>query len=109
MTREVEAIYEDGVLKPVEPLPLADKQRVKVRVREDIHENSPEPRVAEMAWIGENAHRYKGQWIAVQSNQLVGVGATLSEAAAQALKNRIENPLFYSVPEYLGEPSVEWF
>jgi len=34
MTREVEAIFEDGVFKPVEPVQLADKQRVKLRVTE---------------------------------------------------------------------------
>lgn len=30
MTITVEATYEDGVLKPAEPLPLADRQRVEV-------------------------------------------------------------------------------
>ena len=34
MTREVEAVYENGMLRPLEPLPLAEHQHVKVTVSE---------------------------------------------------------------------------
>jgi predicted DNA-binding antitoxin AbrB/MazE fold protein len=33
MTMTVEAIYENGVLKPLKPLPLKDQERVEVTVR----------------------------------------------------------------------------
>lgn len=33
MTLTVEAVYENGVLKPVRPLPLPEQQRVQVIVR----------------------------------------------------------------------------
>ena len=32
MTKQVEAIYENGVLRPLEPLPLAERQRVTVMI-----------------------------------------------------------------------------
>ena len=32
MTRQVEAVYENGVLRPLEPLPLKEHQRVSVTV-----------------------------------------------------------------------------
>jgi len=32
MRRQVEAVYENGVLRPLEPLPLQDRQRVTVRI-----------------------------------------------------------------------------
>jgi predicted DNA-binding antitoxin AbrB/MazE fold protein len=32
MTRQVEAVYENGVLRPLEPLPFEDRQRVTVTV-----------------------------------------------------------------------------
>jgi predicted DNA-binding antitoxin AbrB/MazE fold protein len=35
MSLEIEAIYENGVLKPDNPLPLKEHQRVKVLVRDD--------------------------------------------------------------------------
>ncbi len=34
MTIEIEAVYENGVLKPDQPLPLREKQRVKVVIGE---------------------------------------------------------------------------
>ena len=34
MRREVEAVYEKGMLRPLEPLPLAEHQHVKVTVSE---------------------------------------------------------------------------
>jgi len=33
MTFTVEAIYENGVLKPVQPLPLKDQARVEITIR----------------------------------------------------------------------------
>ena len=35
MSIEIEAVYEDGVLKPKHPLPLQEHQRVKVVVRDE--------------------------------------------------------------------------
>lgn len=32
MSLEIDATYEDGVLKPDQPLPFADRQRVKITV-----------------------------------------------------------------------------
>jgi predicted DNA-binding antitoxin AbrB/MazE fold protein len=32
----VEATYENGVLRPAEPLPLAERQRVEISIRTDI-------------------------------------------------------------------------
>ena len=34
MAREVEAVYENGMLRPLEPLPLAEHQHVRVTVSE---------------------------------------------------------------------------
>ncbi len=42
MTLTVEAIYENGVLKPLQPLPLKDHERVEVTVR-SAATGSPKP------------------------------------------------------------------
>jgi len=34
MTITVEAVYENGVLKPSEPLPLEEKQRIKLTIQD---------------------------------------------------------------------------
>ena len=36
MSIEVEAVYEDGMLKPDQPLPLENRQRVTVVVQEQL-------------------------------------------------------------------------
>ena len=110
MTREIEAIYEDGVLKPVEPLQLAEKQRVTVTISEPPKPvEHPNARKAETVWIGKNAHLYKGEWIAVQESELLSHGDDLHAVAAEARSKGVERPLFFHVPEHLGEPAIEWF
>lgn len=42
MTQKVEAIYEDGVLKPLQPLALAEHQRVSVTIDELPAAEGPE-------------------------------------------------------------------
>lgn len=42
MSQKVEAIYEDGVLKPLQPLALAEHQRVSVTIDELPVAESPE-------------------------------------------------------------------
>jgi predicted DNA-binding antitoxin AbrB/MazE fold protein len=110
MTREFEAIYEDGVLKPVEPLGLAEKQRVMLRLS-DVAKPAPHPgsRAEEMRWIGENAHLYKGEYVALQGSELVSHGRDGHAVLAEARGKGVKQPLIYHVPEHLGEPSIEWF
>jgi predicted DNA-binding antitoxin AbrB/MazE fold protein len=36
MTITIEAIYENGVLKPIQPLPLAEQEKVRVTVEPDM-------------------------------------------------------------------------
>lgn len=36
MTITVEAIYENGVLKPIQPLPLKDREKVKITVHSPV-------------------------------------------------------------------------
>jgi predicted DNA-binding antitoxin AbrB/MazE fold protein len=41
MNRQVEAVYEHGVLRPLEPLTLAESQRVKLTISDSNAECSP--------------------------------------------------------------------
>jgi predicted DNA-binding antitoxin AbrB/MazE fold protein len=40
MSITVEAIYENGVLKPVQPLPLKDREKVEVVIRTQLQDRS---------------------------------------------------------------------
>jgi predicted DNA-binding antitoxin AbrB/MazE fold protein len=51
MTLTVEAVYEDGVLKPTQPLPLADHAKVRVTIHA---ETSPLVQAyGMMGWTGD--------------------------------------------------------
>lgn len=41
ITRQVEAVYEHGVLRPLEPLTLAESQRVKLTISDTTAERHP--------------------------------------------------------------------
>ena len=109
MTREVYAIYKNGVLKLAEPLPFADDEPVRVTVSNGAAAKAQANSLREeLVWIAENAHLYRGEWVAVQGSELVAYGPELKGVEAKALKAGMANPLFFSTPEQFGEPSVEW-
>ena len=41
MTRQIEAVYENGVLRPLEPLPLKEHQKVSVTVSDTEDPHAP--------------------------------------------------------------------
>jgi predicted DNA-binding antitoxin AbrB/MazE fold protein len=93
MARQLDAIYEHGILRPLEPLALGENQRVRLTVEESISPlswESLEPideRTEEMQWLSKESGPYEGQWVALQGNRLVAHGTQLrlvSEAAKAA-------------------------
>jgi predicted DNA-binding antitoxin AbrB/MazE fold protein len=110
MALQVEAIFENGVLRPLAPLGLKDRQHVTITVDEVASgQEQPvafNPRYAEMRWIRENAGRYIGEWLALDGEQLISHGASLHEVDAEASGRSVEEPLFYHVPLDWGQPSA---
>lgn len=56
MTTAVEAIYEDGLLRPLQPLPLPEHARVRVSV--ETLENDAE----RVAWLAQSERRLREVW-----------------------------------------------
>ena len=56
MTTAVEAIYEDGLLRPLQPLHLPERTRVRVSV--EILENDAE----RAAWLAQSERRLRAVW-----------------------------------------------
>jgi predicted DNA-binding antitoxin AbrB/MazE fold protein len=54
MTTAVEAIYEDGLLRPLQPLP----KHTRVRVSVETFENDTE----RMAWLAQSERRLREAW-----------------------------------------------
>ncbi|MFN7925877.1 MAG: antitoxin family protein [Bryobacteraceae bacterium] len=105
MARQLDVIYEQGVLRPLEPLALAEHQRLSVTIDDKPSPSSwksTEPvneRRAEMQWLAKHSGPYAGEWVALDGEQLIAHGKKLVDVRAAAKAAGIAEPLFASVPD----------
>ena len=104
MAIHLEAVYEHGVLRPLEPLALAEHQRVSVIVEEQKRplsweSQSFEDSRAELEWLVKESHCYAGEWVALDGIRLVAHGPKLAAVKAAAQASGVSNPFFASVPD----------
>ena len=103
MSRQLEAIYERGVLRLIEPLALAENQRVRLTLVEKPlswpSTDSVNERREEMYWLAKESRPYAGRWVALDGPRLVAHGAKLATVTAAAKAAGVERPLFASVPD----------
>ena len=83
MAIHLEAVYEQGVLRPLEPLALTEHQRVHLTV---------EDRKRPLSW--ESA-----AWVALDGNRLIAHGPKLAAVKAAAQAAGVSQPFFASVPD----------
>ena len=112
MARQLEAVYEQGVLRPLQPLALAEHQRVRLTLKErPLSWLSAEPvneRQEEMQWLATESHAYAGQWVALDGSILVAHGARLAAVSAAAKAAGVDEPLFAHVPAGGELPFAGW-
>ena len=114
MARQLEAVYEHGVLQPLEPLALMENQHVQLTLEENparLSWLSPEPynpRREEMQWLAKESGPYAGQWVALDGPRLIAFGAKLSTVKAAAEAAGMHDPLFASVPSDSELPFGGW-
>jgi predicted DNA-binding antitoxin AbrB/MazE fold protein len=105
MARELEAIYEHGVLRPLEPLKLPEHQRVRLTIDEKPGPSSSlstqpvNERTAELEWLAKESTPYAGEWVALHGGQLIAHGQKLAIVSAAAHAAGIAEPFFASVPD----------
>ena len=97
MVRQLEAVYEHGILRPLEPLSLGESQRVRLTL-----DDQPLPvpvtipgndRSEEMRWIAQESGPYAGQWVALSGSRLVAHGTSLASVSAAARAAGVDRPL----------------
>ena len=104
MARHLEAVYEHGILRPLEPLVLSEHQLVRLTLEEQstpISWESVEPvneRREEMQWLANQSEPFAGKWVAIEGPALVAHGAKLSEVRTAAKAAGANDPLFARVP-----------
>jgi predicted DNA-binding antitoxin AbrB/MazE fold protein len=104
MARQLEAVYEQGILRPLEPLVLAEHQRVQLSIEErpERHGNETIPPVnerrEEIKWLAKEAAPYAGEWVALDGYCLVAHGERLAAVRTSAQAAGVIEPLFARVP-----------
>ena len=116
--RQLDAVFEAGVLRPLEPLALSERQLVRVTVddRQSSEEQERAPRqsvleddrridrIEEMLWLANEAKPYAGQWVALNGPHLVAHGPDASGVREAARAAGVERPLLTHLPP-AGEDS----
>jgi predicted DNA-binding antitoxin AbrB/MazE fold protein len=115
MVQQLEAVFEQGVLRPLEPLSLTENQHVLVTISDIKAAEKPSravdkiaSRVAEQDWLSAHGHEYRGQWVALQGDVLLSHGPKGQAVLDEARNKGVPRPLLVSVPDDFGMPSVGW-
>ncbi len=114
MPRRLEAVYEHGVLRPLEPLSLPEHQRVRLTLEENssrLSWQTSEPvneRREELRWLAKESGPYAGQWVALDGSHLVAHGARLADVSAAAAATGVAEPFFARVPQDKDVPFGGW-
>ena len=106
MTRQLEAVFEEGVLRPLEPLPLEEKQHVFITVTDIRAVEGESTRKAEMEWLHQHEHLYLGQCVALQGSTLLSHGSDARAVRDQARQKGVSRPFLVHVPKDLDRPSA---
>ena len=108
MVQNVEAVYEDGVLKPLAPLSLKDHQRVNLTITDRVAPVPYNDRRAEIEWLRQNRDQYSGQWVALNGNKLISHGADARAVFDKAHECGVTDPLMVRIPLAPELPSAGW-
>ena len=116
MVRQLEAVYEQGVLRPLEPLALPENQRVRLTLDDqpELPPSQVEPsplanaRREEMLWLATQASPYAGEWVALNGSRLVAHGAQLSVVRAAADAAGEDEPFYARIEKDQALPFGGW-
>lgn len=108
MLRQLEAVFEDGVLRPLEPLPLAEKQHVLLTVSDVPAVGDSSDWKAEQEWIRTHGEEYGGQWVALHGGLLLSSGPDARAVRDEARAKGVYLPLLVHLPDEPGQPSAGW-
>jgi predicted DNA-binding antitoxin AbrB/MazE fold protein len=114
MPRQLDAVYEQGVFRPLEPLDLPEQQRVRLTFDErpiQLSWASSEPvneRREELRWLAIESGPYAGEWVAPDGPRLIAHGTKLATVTAAALAAGIGEPFFARVSKEKDVPFGGW-
>lgn len=106
--QQVEAVYEQGVLRPLAPLRLSDQEHVVISVHRVAAAVAPGTRLGEQRWLDRHGHEYRGQWVAIEGERLISHGSKAAAVLEAARRLGVQRPVLTQVAEDFGLPSAGW-
>jgi hypothetical protein len=106
--QHAEAIFEDGLLQPLEPLSLQDKQHVLLRIIDASAPGANSGPMSEQEWLRAHGQAYSGQWVALNGEDLLSHGPEARRVRDEARAKGVQTPLMVHVPDEPNLPSAFW-
>ncbi len=108
MTQRSEAIFEDGLLRPLEPLALHDRQPVPLTISDVPAQAVVSGPVPELEWLSRHGEEYAGQWVALEGEELLSYGSDARAVRDEARAKGVERPLMVHIRDEPNMPSAFW-
>jgi len=108
VTQHAEAIFEDGLLRSLEPLSLQDKQHVLLAITDVSAQGAHSGRMPEKDWLRVHGLEYRGQWVALNGEELLSHGSDARRVRDEARAKGVQTPLMVHIPDELNLPSAFW-
>lgn len=114
MVRQLDAVFERGVLRPLEPLTLTEHEVVRLTLEQpSTLQATTAPtryndRRAEFEWLAKESAPYAGQWVALDGKRLIAHGPELAAVSAAACAAGVSQPLLTHLPPADELPFGGW-
>jgi predicted DNA-binding antitoxin AbrB/MazE fold protein len=98
MEKQLEAVFEHGVLRPLEPLRLPENTHVRVSIAPVVTAKRHIPRQAELRWLEPHRIEFGAQWVALSGDELVSFGVNALAVHDEARRKGVSRPLLVDPP-----------
>lgn len=106
--QQVEAVFEQGALRPLGPLKLGDQEHVIVSVHRVAATRASGTRLDEQRWLDLHGQQYRGQWVAIDGHRLISHGSKAAAVLEAARRLGVQRPVLTQVADDFGLPSAGW-
>jgi predicted DNA-binding antitoxin AbrB/MazE fold protein len=124
MTTVIEAVFENGVFRPLAEADFKENHRYKVIVEEPVAESEARINggagdveevekpdtycIREMEWLSKHRHEYPGEYVALDGDRLVSHGKDGREVYRQARAAGVKVPFMAHIEPADARPFGGW-
>lgn len=95
-------------MRPLGPLSLQDKQHVLLTITDVSAQGANSGRMPEKEWLLAHGQEYRGQWVALNGEELLSHGSDARGVRDEARAKGVQTPLMVHIPDEPNLPSAFW-